>query len=76
MNDCENISDVSTKNGPDSVLSLRSGVDDPNDIGHAERYRDTKEDIESRKSSISNGTIKSHAEAENVANPAARSDGR
>ena len=76
MSDCENISDASVQNGPDSVLSLRSDVDNTKDIGDAGTYKDTTENVKSRKSSISNDTTKSHAKAENLVNPTARSDAR
>ena len=76
MSDCENISDASVQNGPDSVPSLRSDVDDTKDIGDAGTYKDTTESVQSRKSSVSNDTTKSHAKAENLVNPTARSDAR
>lgn len=71
------MSGASAQNKSDDVASLGSDVANTEDIRDTEGYRDTMEDIQSRKSSISNGTIKSHVDPEKLVNPeTARSDRR
>ena len=67
-NDCENMSEDSAKNRPNSAPSLRSGVDETKDISDAETYIDA-EGIRSRMNSVSHGTTRTHGEPENVVDP-------
>ena len=69
------MSDTSAQNRPDNEISLTSYVADTGDARDTEGYKDAKEDVHSRKSSMSTGTTNSHGDSTNFVETK-RSDGR